>query len=126
MNAALRRYTQTQTETASPERTMVLLFEAALRHIRVGSGSLEAGKRTEAADAFARAGEIVMGLHGALDHARAPQLCEQLAGLYIFVATRLVKAGASADLLAAREAERTLTPIVEAFQTAVAQQAAAR
>ena len=126
MNAALRRYTQTQTETASPERTMVLLFEAALRNIRLGAASLEAGMRGEAADRFGKAGEIVMGLHGALEHAQAPELCAQLAGLYVFVATRLVKAAASADLLAAREAERTLVPIVEAFQTAVAQQAAAR
>ena len=118
---ALRRYAQTQAETSTPERTMVLLFENALRHIRVGSAALESGRRAEAADHFGKASEIVMGLHGALDHAQAPELCDQLAGLYVFVSTRLVRASASGDLLAAREAERTLTPIVEAFQTAVAQ-----
>jgi len=123
MNAALR-YAQTQAATASPERTMVLLFEKALREIRVGSAELEAGRRSAAAEHFGKASDVVMGLHGALDHARAPELCSQLAGLYVFVATRLVRASASADLLAAREAERTLTPIAEAFQTAVARQAA--
>ncbi|WP_373049402.1 flagellar export chaperone FliS [Vulgatibacter sp.] len=122
---AVRRYTQTQAETASPERTMVLLFEAALRDIRLGSVSLEAGKRSEAAALFGKASEIVMALHGALDHPQAPELCGQLAGLYVFVATRLVRASAAADLLAARDAERTLTPIVEAFRTAVAAQQAA-
>lgn len=120
---ALRRYTRTQAETASPERTMVLLFEEALRSVRVGATALESGRPTEASAPFAKASEIVMSLHGALDHRQAPELCGQLADLYVFVAGRLFRAGSVADLGAAREAERVLAPIVEAYQTAVARQA---
>ena len=41
---AIRKYAQTQNETASKERLMVLLFEAALRHMRRAAVSLEGGR----------------------------------------------------------------------------------
>lgn len=118
MNAA-RRYARTQAETASSERILVLLFEEALRSVRAGIAHLEAGERREASERFARGSEIVMGLHGALDRRHAPELCDRLADLYVFAATRLVRAGAAGDAGAAREAERVLVPVADAFRRAV-------
>jgi len=119
MNAAAI-YNRTQAETADPERVMLLLLDGALARIRRGVADLEQGRRSDAADSLARASEIVLELRGSLDHDRAPELCEQLSGLYVFVATRLTRAAASADAALAREAEGALAPIVEAFQQAVA------
>ena len=44
-----QRYATTQNETASKERLMVLLFEAALRHIRTAATALEAKRYQDAA-----------------------------------------------------------------------------
>ena len=118
MNAAAI-YNRTQAETADPERVMLLLLDGALARIRRGVADLEEGRRSDAAASFARASDIVLELRGSLDHDRAPELCEQLSGLYVFVSTRLTRAAASADPALAREAEGALAPIVDAFHQAV-------
>lgn len=118
MNPA-RKYAQTQTTTASRERLMVMLFETALRQTRTGAQAAEAGSRVEAANALTKASDIVAELNGSLDHTQAPELCKQLSSLYLFVLSRLARASTQMDAIAAREAERALAPVVEAFAQAV-------
>ncbi len=126
MNPAARRYAQSERETASPERLMVLLFQAALRNIRNGCAALEAGRSSEAGRHFGKASDIVVELHATLDRPKAPELCDQLAEIYRFVTQRLGVAALSRDLKAAREAERVFQPVAEAFDAAVASLAAQR
>jgi flagellar protein FliS len=118
---AIRKYAQTQNETASKERLMVLLFEAALRHMRRAAVSLESGRAGEAGAPLNKAGDIVAELLATLDHTRAPELCRQLSDVYIFVANRLIAAGGSKNPVAVREAERVFAPIADAFAKAVTQ-----
>lgn len=120
MNAA-QRYTRTQTETASRERLMVLLFETALRHMRAGIGQLEHGDTRAAATSFAKASDIVVELYATLDRRQAADLCDRLAELYIFVCARLTRAATGGDITAAQEAERVFAPLGEAFAQAVAE-----
>jgi flagellar protein FliS len=89
MIPATRRYAQAQRETASPERLMVLLFEAALRNIRSGATALETGRTAEATPALMKASDIVVELHATLDRSKAPELCDRLAEVYRFVCLRL-------------------------------------
>jgi flagellar protein FliS len=114
-----RRYTQAQAETATPERLMVLLFEAALKHMRTGAASLDAGRLAEAAPSLQKAGDIVAELHSSLDRTRAPQLADQLAETYRFVCARILDASASRTAAPLREAERALAPVAEGFAQAV-------
>ncbi len=72
MIPAARRYAQAQRETASPERLMVLLFEAALRNIRTGATALEHGRSAEASQPLLKASDIVVELHATLDRSKAP------------------------------------------------------
>ena len=120
MNPAANRYAQSQRETASPERLMVLLFQAALRNIRSGAAHLTSGQSTEGARALLKASEIVVELHATLDRSKSPQLCDQLADVYRFVCNRLNAAALSRDVRPAHEAERVFAPIADAFETAVA------
>lgn len=119
MNAT-RSYAATERETASRERLMMLLFHAALRHMRRGTVALEQARRAEANAALSRAGEIVVELHATLDPVRAPELAERLGEIYRFVCLRLGRANLSQDPAPAREAERAFAPIVEAFAASVA------
>lgn len=119
MNAS-RAYARASQETASRERLMVMLFEAALRHIRHAASLLEQGKAVDALPLMTRASDIVLELADTLDTQQAPELSQTLAELYFFVAQRLSRAAAFRDLTALREAERAFAPIVEAFQQAVA------
>ena len=74
-----QRYATTQNETASKERLMVLLFEAALRHIRSARTALEEKRVNDAHGLLTKATAIVTELLSTLDHNQAPQLCETLA-----------------------------------------------
>lgn len=118
MNAA-RKYAQTQTQTASREQLMLMLFDAALRHIRAGAEAADARDRDAATRSLTRAAEIVTELNASLDHGQAPELCRNLSRLYDFVTARTLRAAASLDGGLAREAERAFAPIVEAFHQAV-------
>lgn len=123
MNAT-RRYARAQNETASPERLMMLLFEAALRHTRNGAAALEAGRRPEANAALSKAVDIVMALHASFDARRAPKLADSLGKTYRCVAQRLIQANMAGDPASAREAERLFAPVADAFADAVRQVAA--
>lgn len=117
--SAVRRYAQSQAETASPERLTVLLFEAALRHMRAGAAALDQGRFGEANAALAKAGDIVVELHATLDAAQAPGLCQQLGEVYRFVCMRLLDGNLRRDAGTVREAERAFAPLAEAFAGAV-------
>lgn len=116
-----QRYATTQNETASKERLMVLLFEAALRHIRTAAGALENGRFDQASTPLSKSLAIVTELLATLDPKHAPDLVATLAELYKFVNGRLLGALATRDAKSVREAERVFLPIVEGFQGAVAQ-----
>ena len=119
-----RRYAQSQNETASPERRMVLLFEAALRHMRTAATALEAGRSSEASAPLTKATDIVVALDSTFDRARFPELADNLGAVYRFTCQRLVSAGARRDAALVREAERAFAPVADAFATAVRQVAA--
>ena len=124
MNAAAR-YGSIQNETASRERLMVMLFEAALKHIRVGAHELERGRKFDGARSLLRASEIVNYLQRTLDHNQAPELCSNLAAVYTFICARLLNSSATYAVKPAREAEKALVPLVDAFAEAVRMRGAA-
>ena len=114
-----RIYTRTQNETASKERLMVQLFEAALRHMRTAAPALESKRHNEANVALGKASDIVTELLSTLDKPRAPELCERLAAVYTFVIDRLLKALTDRQAKWVREAERAFEPIALGFAEAV-------
>lgn len=117
---ALRSYSKTQQETASRERLMILLFQAALRHMRAGAEALEKKQFDKFVVPLSKASDIVMELYGTLDMQRAPELCKNLGDVYEFVSFQLISSISSRDPNYARNAEKVFAPIVEAFEQAVA------
>ena len=115
-----QRYVNTQNETASPQRMLVLLLQAAYRHMMNGAMLLEADDVMAARTPLAKASDIVAELLATLDARRAPELVEQLKDIYVFVARRLVRAQATNDVAPVREALRAFLPILEGFEQAVA------
>jgi flagellar secretion chaperone FliS len=118
---AARAYARTQNETASKERLMVLLFEAALRHMRTAAPALEARRYAEGLQALAKASDIVTELMCTLNHPVSPELCQQLTTVYQFVHARLLVAQTNRDARAVREAERAFLPVATGFGEAVRQ-----
>jgi flagellar secretion chaperone FliS len=123
--SAVRRYAAVQNTTASKERLMVMLLEAALRHMRGAIAFLETKDRVAAAPLLDKASQIVLELQATLKPEVAPKLCDDLIAIYTFTAARLARAIASGDPRDARQAERAFAPIVDGFARAVANAASA-
>jgi flagellar protein FliS len=121
MTNAHRAYAKVRNETASKERLMVLLFETALRHMRVAAAALDKKDQKAAETGLAKASAIVTELLSTLDKQRAPQLYENLSSVYIFVADRLLRARLAHSSALVREAERVFVPVADAFAEAVKQ-----
>lgn len=119
MNAA-RAYKRNSEQTASKERLMVMLFEAALRHIRLAATLMEEGKFAEANPLMMKASDIVAHLAETLDTSRAPELAQTLGEIYVFTAQKIARAGVFKEAKALHDAARAFAPIVEGFQQAVA------
>jgi flagellar protein FliS len=114
-------YKNIQATTASKERLMALLFEAALRHIRQGRAALEQKKLSAFFTAVEKASAIVIELKCTLKAEHAPQLVEELQHIYGFVVGRLVEAALQRNPKFLTEAERAFAPVADAFIQAAAQ-----
>ena len=69
----------------------------------------------EGAAALHAASKIVAAFLSWLRPGVAPELCRNLARVYVFVSKRLVAAAVKHDAAAAREAERVFAPVADAF-----------
>lgn len=114
------RYANVRNATASKERLMVMLLEAALRHMRTAAKHLEAKDRRGAAPLLIKASNIVIELQATLKPEVAPKLVADLIELYTFTASRLSRALTTGKVADIRQAERAFAPIVEGFAQAVA------
>ena len=111
-------YTKTQTQTASKERILLLLLNAARKQMFLADGELSMFRPSHACDHVRKAIDIIAELRVTLDHAKAPDLCHQLDDVYGFVLERLhvVLRGERGAL---NDARKVFTPIVEAFEQAL-------
>lgn len=95
--------TQRQTEDgrAAPEPSqgnlLISLYDAAIRNLRSAHGSMSSQKPDEATEPILKTAAILEQLIEALDHARAPALCENLEQLYRYMLDRLHEAQTSSD-----------------------------
>lgn len=116
---ALTKYGQVQGETASPERQLTLLFEAARGHIRTGIAEFEKGQPLVGSRSLLKASKIVNSLMSVLKPSVAPEFCAHLGKVYGFVCLRLNLAVAKKNVALAREAEKVFEPVAAGFIEAV-------
>lgn len=102
---------------ASPERLISMLFDGALAAIRDARRHLARGDAARRGQAVSKALDIVNhGLAAALDHERGGELAEQLAGLYDYVARRLLAANLHGDDDGLAEAAGLLEAVASAWR----------
>jgi flagellar protein FliS len=115
----VNRYQNVAAQTASPQRLMVMLFQATRKHLAAAAQALEAGQVKEAQVPLQKAQDIVNELMATLNPAVSADLCQQLSAIYTFVLTRLLNASMRNDAKSVRDAERVFTPVAVAFEEAV-------
>lgn len=116
---ALRRYRTVQVKTSSPGELLVMLFDGLLRFLDEAKRAMEADDLPRACERINRSHAIVSELLITLDRKHAPELCDNLEGLYSFCLNHLLDANIERNPQKIADVIRVLLPLAEAFRTAV-------
>jgi flagellar protein FliS len=84
--------------TASPEQLQLMLYDGAIRFASQARQCIEAGEIEETHNLLTRAQRIVNEMMSGLRPEVAPELCERMSGLYVFVFNKLVDANVRKDI----------------------------
>lgn len=123
--AVASRYKSVAVNTANPVQIVLMLHDGALRFAAEARAAMESGDRARAGERIGRAQAIIQTLAGTLDAEKAPELCENLAGLYAFASRRLLEANLQQNAALLGEFETTITPLRDAWRELVIQGATA-
>lgn len=111
MSFAALQYQSARVRTASPVQVVVSLYEGAIRFLREAQTHQDSKEIARRGVALSKAHAIVSELRATLDHERAPELSQQLDGLYDFVIDRINAATRAGDATLVEPAMRVLTSL---------------
>jgi flagellar secretion chaperone FliS len=94
---AVSQYRSNQVQTASPARVIVQFYDGAIKFIKLGSQGIEKKEYAKKGEHLSRAHAIVSELRANLDPSHAPQLCEELDRLYVYVLECITEANMKMD-----------------------------
>lgn len=123
--SAIHRYKSVQVTTCSPGELLLLLYGGLFRFLGEAAAAIRRGDRATAGERIGRSHEILGELAASLSASVAPELCANLEGLYLFCMGRIVEANLHQDAARVDDVIRILTPLREAWTTAVRGGAAA-
>lgn len=118
-----KSYLRTKVLTASSEELRLMLYDGAIKFSRQAASTLESGDFEASYQAIVRAKKIVLELSSNLNHNLMPELCERLAGLYIFIYQQLTDANVNRDATALNSAIQLLEYERETWQILLKQMA---
>jgi flagellar secretion chaperone FliS len=121
LETAAARYTQIRNTTATPGELLLALYDGLFRFMNGAKICIERKDMLRARELLSKAHAILSELYIALDHSAAPELCQNLEGVYGFAMDRLMHASRKGDVRGIEDSIRVLTPLREAWQAAVPQ-----
>ena len=117
-----QQYRATKVQTAGSVDLVVMLYQGAVRFIRLGIDALERDDAKAAHENLVRAQDIVVELLGSLNREAGGQIADQLAGVYDYCFRRLVLANVKKDIEPAREVLGIVRDLGMAWQQIALQQ----
>jgi flagellar protein FliS len=117
-----QQYRATKVETAGSVDLVVMLYQGAVRFIRLGIQAIARNDPKAAHTNLVRAQDIVVELLGSLNHEAGGQVASQLAGVYDYCFRQLVTANVKKDPAPAHEVAGILRDLGTAWQEIAAQQ----
>ncbi|MGE3269625.1 MAG: flagellar export chaperone FliS [Chloroflexota bacterium] len=117
-----QQYRATKVETAGSVDLVVMLYQGAVRFIRLGIDGIDRGDPKAAHANFVRAQDIIVELLGSLNREAGGQIANQLAAVYDYCFRQLVTANVKKDAVPAREVIGIMRDLGAAWQEIAAQQ----
>ena len=117
-----QQYRATKVQTAGSVDLVVMLYQGAVKFVRLAIEAMDRDDSKAAHTSLVRAQDIIVELHGSLNHEDGGQISKQLASVYDYCFRRLVTANVKKDPAAAREVVGILRDLGTAWQEIAAQQ----
>ena len=117
----LARYGVVKVTTCSPGQLLIMLYDGLLRFLGEAQVALESKDPAKAGARIGRSLAILEQLLAGLNREVLPSLCDKLAPLYQFCITHITTANLRQDPTKIADVIRILSPLRDAWQTAVAQ-----
>jgi flagellar protein FliS len=113
--AAASIYKKNQVQTSSPKQLIVLLYEGAIKNIRLAELATEQENHEKRSKYLVKAQDIVTELNVSLNHEEGKEIAEQLSGLYDYILNELVQANLEKDISKMQHAREMLSDLLEAW-----------
>lgn len=122
----MNQYRQTQVTTASKEQVLLMLYEAAIKHVKKAAECTEKKDLAAKGIAIGKAHDIINELSSSLDHNVGGDISKNLEGLYLFMTRELIDGNIHNDTSKFNNVRKLLETLYEGWKGAVAQVQAER
>ncbi len=121
MKAAYQKYKTTSVQSASKEKILLMLYEAAIRFTKQAVQAAEDKRIAERGTNIGRAYDIVLELNNTLDHKIGGDVAKNLEQLYMFITDQYQQANITGDPKYLRDAQKVLETLYDGWVKAVEQ-----
>jgi flagellar protein FliS len=119
-NRAANRYRTVSLHSATPQQMLTEVFHRLMKTLGDAEHAISARDVIGKSKAVNHALDLVNALAVSLDHDSAPELCQNLERLYLYVQDRLLAASAELSVVPLKQAESVLVNLRDAFAEAAA------
>ena len=117
----LNAYKQTAVTTASREQVLIMLYEAAIKHLKKASECCQTKDLAGKGVAVGKAHDIINELSNTLDFTVGGEIAKNLERLYAFMIEQIVQGNLNNDPLKFDAARKLLENLLEGWKGAIAQ-----
>ena len=118
----IEQYRSSKLESASGPQVLIMLYEEAIRRLRLTTNLLESGDKVNAQPQLSHIRAIFVELTGGLDDSSAPELVLELRRLYDWALSELLQVGADGSADRVRSVTRVAESLLEGWRIAIRDQ----
>lgn len=119
MSNAANKYKTTSIQSASREKILLMLYEGAIKFVKLAIVGMEKNSIKDKCENIGRAYDIILELNNTLDHKIGGEVAARLEQLYQYMIEQLIKANTQNDIEALRIVQKLLETLHEGWVQAV-------
>lgn len=121
MSYGAKNYKQMQIKTASPTQILIMLYEAAIQHVKKAADAIQQKDIPKKGLHIGKAHDIINELNTSLNHEVGQAVAKDLERLYNFMVSQLLKANIENNIDALHSVQKNLETLLEGWKVAVVQ-----
>lgn len=121
MKNAFQKYKATSVQSASREKLLLMMYEAAIKFTKQAIAAMEKKNIAEKGMAIGRVYDIILELNNTLDHKVGGEIAKNLEQLYMYLTDQLTQANISNKVEHLKNVQKILETLYDGWVQAVEQ-----